>query len=52
VQHTPQIHVETSKNLLAAVDQSRLNAEAMEDIGELDGNVTTAGDDNGSGQFS
>ena len=44
VQPAPQILVEARQDLGAAIDQRRLDAEAMEDIGEFDGNIAAAGD--------
>ena len=51
VQHAPQIHVEALQDFLAAIDQRRLDAEAVKDVGELDRDVAAAGNHNCLGQF-
>ena len=51
VQHAPQIHVEALQDLLAAIDQRRLDAEAVEDVGELDRDVAAAGNHDRLRQF-
>ena len=38
-------HVEARQDLAAAIDQRRLDAEAVEDVGELDRDVAAAGND-------
>ena len=42
VQHAPEIHVEAAEDLLAAIDQRRVDAEAVKDVGEFDGDVAAA----------
>ena len=43
--------VEAAQDVLAAIDQNGLDAEALEDAGEFDGDVTAAGDDDAGGKF-
>ena len=38
------IVIEAAQDLLAAIDQNRLDAEAREDAGELDGDIAAADD--------
>jgi hypothetical protein len=42
---------EAREDFLAAVDQGHLHAQAMEDVGELDGDVAAAGDQDGARQL-
>jgi hypothetical protein len=43
VQSAAQVMIEARQDFGAAVDQRRLDPEAVEDIGELDGDIATAG---------
>ena len=45
VQHAPEVHVEALQDFHAAVDQRRLDAEAVEDVGEFDRDIAAAGND-------
>ena len=51
VQGAPQIHVEAAEDLGAAIDQRRLDAKAVEDVGEFDGDVAAAADGDRLRQF-
>ncbi|ENN89245.1 hypothetical protein RHSP_51766 [Rhizobium freirei PRF 81] len=51
MQALAQVLVETRQDFGAAIDQRRLDTEAVEDIGELDGNVAAAGDQDRLRQF-
>ena len=51
VQRPPQVHVEASEDLAAAVYQRRLDAQAMEDVGEFHRNIAAAGDNDRFRQF-
>ena len=50
VEHATQVPVEAREDLGAAVDQRRIDAETMEDVGEFDGDVSAAGDRDGPRQ--
>src|SRR5690606_29133552 len=47
VQRGAQIRVEAAEDLLTTIDERRLDAEAVEDVGELDGDVAAAGNRDG-----
>ena len=51
VQHAPQVHIEAREDLLAAIDQRGVDAEAMKDVGEFDGDVAAALDHDRLRQF-
>ena len=50
-QPVAQILVEAAQNFIAAIDQRHVGAEAVEDRGELDGDIAAARDDDAARQF-
>ena len=46
-----QVHVEAGEDLAAAIDQRGLDTQAVEDVGELDGDIAAAGDGDRLRQF-
>ncbi len=51
VQATAHVLVEAAENFGAAIDQRRLDPEAVEDIGEFDGDIAAAGHHDRARQF-